>query len=58
MIEHDIPMVRSISDRILAMDSGRMIAIGKPAEVLAHPQVVESYLGTDSIAIERSGVAS
>jgi ABC-type branched-subunit amino acid transport system ATPase component/ABC-type branched-subunit amino acid transport system permease subunit len=58
LIEHDIPMVRSISDRILAMDSGRMITIGTPAEVLSHPQVVESYLGGDAIAIERSGVSS
>ncbi len=58
LIEHDIPMVRSIADRILAMDSGRLITIGTPADVLAHPQVVESYLGSNSIAIERSGLGS
>ena len=55
IIEHDIPLVRSLSDRLVAMESGRLIAVGTPAEVLADPQVVSSYLGGSTVAIERSG---
>jgi branched-chain amino acid transport system ATP-binding protein len=55
VIEHDIPLVSSISDRLVALDMGQAIATGRPDEVLAHPQVVESYLGTSSAAIQRSG---
>ena len=55
VIEHDIPLVTEISDRLVALDMGRVIATGDPADVIAHPQVVESYLGTSSAAISRSG---
>ncbi len=55
IIEHDIPLVRSLSDRLVAMESGRLIAIGAPAAVLVDPQVVSSYLGGSTVAIERSG---
>ena len=55
VIEHDIPLVSSISDRLVALDMGQVIATGRPDEVLAHPQVIESYLGTSSAAIQRSG---
>ena len=55
IIEHDIPLVRSLSDRLVAMESGRLIAVGTPAEVLADPLVVSSYLGGSTVAIERSG---
>jgi ABC-type branched-subunit amino acid transport system ATPase component len=55
IIEHDIPFVSSVSDRLVALDQGRVIADGNPEEVLAHPVVIESYLGTSSAAIARSG---
>ena len=54
VIEHDIPLVSSISDRLVALDMGQVIATGRPDAVLAHPQVVESYLGTSRAAIQRS----
>jgi branched-chain amino acid transport system ATP-binding protein len=55
VIEHDMPLISSISDRLIALDQGRIIATGLPADVLAHPDVVESYLGTDAAARSRSG---
>ncbi|RLE19382.1 MAG: hypothetical protein DRJ50_12255 [Actinobacteria bacterium] len=55
IIEHDIPFVSSVSDRLLALDQGTIIATGLPDDVLAHPDVVESYLGTSGAAIVRSG---
>jgi branched-chain amino acid transport system ATP-binding protein len=55
IVEHDIPFVSGVSDRLLALEQGQVIATGPPADVLAHPDVVESYLGTSSAAITRSG---
>jgi branched-chain amino acid transport system ATP-binding protein len=55
IVEHDIPFISSVADRLVAMDQGAVVTTGPPAEVLAHPQVVESYLGTSSAAIARSG---
>jgi branched-chain amino acid transport system ATP-binding protein len=56
VIEHDMPLIRSVSDRIIAMDQGSVIAEGDPEFVLSAPQVVESYLGTSAAAIERSSI--
>ena len=55
VIEHDMPLISSLSDRLVALDLGRVIASGDPQEVLADPLVVGSYLGTDRAAIDRSG---
>ena len=55
VVEHDIPFISSVSDRLVALDQGRVIATGRPDDVLAHPDVVESYLGTSGAAIARSG---
>jgi branched-chain amino acid transport system ATP-binding protein len=58
IIEHDMPMVSSICDRLIALELGGVIAEGTPAEVLAHPAVIASYLGTDEKAIQRSGATT
>ena len=50
IVEHDIPLVRSVADRLLAMDRGAVIANGTPDAVLSHPEVITSYLGVDAIA--------
>ncbi len=57
VIEHDMPMVMSISDRIYCLEAGGVIAEGTPDEVRNDPAVIASYLGTDERAIQRSDVA-
>ena len=55
IIEHDIPLIMRMSDRIVAMSDGEVIAYGSPQEVRETPAVVEAYLGGSLEAIERSG---
>jgi len=55
IVEHDMPMLMNLCDRVYAMDVGRVIAVGTPEEIRANPVVVSSYLGTDERAIGRSG---
>jgi branched-chain amino acid transport system ATP-binding protein len=55
IIEHDMPLVRSIADEIIALDLGRVIVRDTPEVVLHDPRVVSSYLGTSDVAMARSG---
>ncbi len=45
VIEHDLTLLTAVSDRLLALDRGRLIASGAPGEVLEHPAVIRAYLG-------------
>jgi branched-chain amino acid transport system ATP-binding protein len=55
VIEHDMPLITSISDRMIALELGAVVTEGTPQEVISDPRVVESYLGGDLDAIHRSG---
>ena len=57
IIEHDMPLIMSISDRVYCLELGRVISDGPPHDVRHDPQVVASYLGTDERAIQRSNTA-
>jgi branched-chain amino acid transport system ATP-binding protein len=50
VVEHDMNLVMSISDQICVLDSGKILAIGKPNEVKNHPDVIKVYLGEEADA--------
>ena len=58
MVEHDMTLVSRVSDRVLAMNQGEVLATGTAAEVQAHPGVIEAYLGsTDDMSSLRRKAA-
>jgi ABC-type branched-subunit amino acid transport system ATPase component len=58
VIEHDMPLIMGISDRVYRLEAGLVIAEGIPSDVRNNPAVIASYLGTDERAIARSGTAA
>lgn len=54
IIEHDIPMIKRLSDEVVCMHLGGVLTRGTPDEVLSDPRVVSAYLGVDDAAVNRS----
>ena len=58
VIEHDVPLLTAITDRMIALDLGAVVTTGTATEVINHPAVVASYLGGSEAAVARSGPRS
>ena len=58
MVEHDMSLVSKVSDRVLAMNQGEVLAMGTPREVQSDPGVIEAYLGSvDDVSSLRRGAS-
>ena len=57
VIEHDMPLITSMSDEIMALELGHPLLQGPPEQVIRDPRVVSSYLGGDLAVVNRSGPA-
>jgi ABC-type branched-subunit amino acid transport system ATPase component len=55
VIEHDMPLITSLSDSIVALDLGAVLVQGPPKRVLSDERVVTAYLGGDPASIKRTG---
>ena len=58
IIEHDMQLISAVSDELIALERGRVIARGLPSDVLDDARVVESYLGETGATVKRSGALS
>ena len=52
LVEHNMHFVQQVSDHLMAMDFGQVIAQGPPADVLKHPEVMQAYLGEECVAAQ------
>ncbi len=52
LVEHNMHFVQQVSDHLMAMDFGQVIAQGPPADVLNHPEVMQAYLGEECVAAQ------
>ena len=55
VIEHDMPLLTSLADEVVALDLGRVVMQGPPDQVVNDPRVVTAYLGSGQDAVARSG---
>lgn len=55
IVEHDMPLLMGLCDRVYAMETGRVISEGSPQDVRSNPAVIASYLGSSEVAVQRSG---
>jgi branched-chain amino acid transport system ATP-binding protein len=58
IIEHDMPLITAVSDRMIALELGAIVTEGTPDEVISDPQVISAYLGGDVDVINRSGASA
>jgi ABC-type branched-subunit amino acid transport system ATPase component/ABC-type branched-subunit amino acid transport system permease subunit len=58
IVEHDMPLLMGLCDRVYAMETGQIIAEGTPERIRSNARVVQSYLGTSAAAVRRSGARS
>jgi ABC-type branched-subunit amino acid transport system ATPase component/ABC-type branched-subunit amino acid transport system permease subunit len=58
LIEHDMQVITGLSNEVVCMHLGAVIARGTPQSVLANPEVISAYLGFDDVAVQRSGRAT
>ena len=56
LVEHDVPLVVSLCDRLVVMEAGAIVASGPPDEVMSDPAAVAAYLGASEEALARSGL--
>jgi ABC-type branched-subunit amino acid transport system ATPase component/ABC-type branched-subunit amino acid transport system permease subunit len=54
IVEHDMPLLMGLCDRVYALETGAVIAEGTPEQIRSNPRVVASYLGSEETAIARS----
>ena len=55
IVEHDMPLLMGLCDRVYAMVDGQVVASGSPDEVRSDPMVIAAYLGSSEVAVSRSG---
>ena len=58
IVEHDVPLVVGLADRLVVMETGKVISVGPVAEVLQDSAAIEAYLGASQEALARSGARS